>query len=293
MLGLVPGRGVEHAQRAAELAGGGDHVGGVAGSHRPPHQAGARPRVEATREHGGQLRHEARERVGEVLGEVRARRVPAAAGERDLDAVGRARDRSLAQAHLADVERRVAVQRDDAGDPAQDTGREQPERAAGHDLLRGLEDQADPARQAAGHVQLLQGHGGPDERGHVDVVAAGVGDAGRRRAPRVGGGVVDREGVEVGPQRHDRTLLGSDLGHEPGALEAVVGDAQLVHPRGDHVGGALLVPGQLGARVQVTPQLDEIGRHDLDRAGDGVDGHSSRVSPAGDRRGRRPGPPAA
>ena len=46
---------------------------------------------------------------------------------------------------------------------------------------------------------------GPDEGRGVDVVAAGVGDTRRGARPGVSGGVVDRQGVEVGAQRDDRS----------------------------------------------------------------------------------------
>ena len=50
-------------------------------------------------------------------------------------------------------------------------------------------------------------------------------------------------------------------GHlEAGALEAL----------GDDVGGALLVPGELGVGVQVAAQLEELGPVRLDRSVDQV-----------------------
>ena len=57
---------------------------------------------------------------------------------------------------------------------------DQVQRAAGHDLLGGLEEQADAPGQQAARGDLGEGEAGADEAGGVDVVAAGVGDAGVR-----------------------------------------------------------------------------------------------------------------
>ena len=60
---------------------------------------------------------------------------------------------------------------------------------------------------------------GADEGAGVDVVAAGVRDAGHLARPRVRGGVLDRQRVEVGPQGDDRVAL-PQVGDQPGLREA-------------------------------------------------------------------------
>ena len=57
-----------------------------------------------------------------------------------------------------------------------------------------------------------------------------------------------------------RPVCGRRVTVEPGALEA----------RGDDLGGALLVPGELGVGVQVAAQLEELGPVRLDRGVDQV-----------------------
>ena len=64
----------------------------------------------------GQLGDELGQGEGEVLGEVGAAGVAAAAGEPDRQAVGGAGDRALAQADVADVDGRVAVEAEDPAD---------------------------------------------------------------------------------------------------------------------------------------------------------------------------------
>ena len=88
---------------------------GRAGLDHAPHHADAGAGVEAAGEHGRQLGDELAEREGEVLGQVRARGVPALAAEPDVERVGGAGERALAQADRADVDAGVAVQAEDRG----------------------------------------------------------------------------------------------------------------------------------------------------------------------------------
>ena len=81
--------------------------------------------------------------------------VAAAAREGDLDLVGRGRDRADAQADLAGVERRVAVQREDAVDPDETVLGDDVLGTTGHDLLGGLEDE--PRADAGGDEAVLDG----------------------------------------------------------------------------------------------------------------------------------------
>ena len=107
---------------------------------------------------------------------------------------------------LAEVEGRVAVEAEDLVDLVEGAELDQRGRAAGHDLLGGLEQQAYAAGQLAAAVHLGQGEAGADQAGRVHVVPARVRDAGAGADPGVGGQVVDRERVEVGAQRHAAAL---------------------------------------------------------------------------------------
>jgi amidohydrolase len=98
----------------AEAAGVGDHVARTTGLDASPDDADSGTRVEAARQHGRQLGHELGQREREVLGQVRSAGVAAAPGQADLEAVGRAGDRPLAETDPTDVDRRVAVEGEDA-----------------------------------------------------------------------------------------------------------------------------------------------------------------------------------
>ena len=62
-------------------------------------------------------------------------------------------------------------------------------------------------------------------------------------------------------------MCGSRVTVEAGALEAL----------GDDLGGALLVPGELGVGVQVAAQLEELGPVRLDRGVDQVVRRSGHI----------------
>ncbi len=148
--------------------------------------------------------------------------------------------------------------------PESSAGGEDREGPSGHHLLGGLEHQAD----AYGESPVLRVAGesarGTQQRGGVHVVAARVRDTGHGRAPRVGGLVGDRQCVEVGTQGDDRPGAVADLRHQPGRVAAGRLDAELVQPSGHHVGGALLLPGQLGMGVQVTADVEQVGHECVD-----------------------------
>ena len=163
----------------------------------------------------GQLGDDLGQRVGQVLGQVRARGVAAGAGQGHVEVVGRAGDRALAQADPADVQGRVAVQAEDPLDTVERAQLDQRQRAAGHHLLGGLEEQPDPAGQQPGVVDAAERDRGADQGGGVHVVAAGVGDALDGAGPRVRGEVGHRQRVEVGAQRDDRPGV-ADLGDQAG-----------------------------------------------------------------------------
>ena len=69
--------------------------------------------------------------------------MPAAPGQAYLDLVGRAGDRTLADADLTQVQGGVAVEAEDLLDTVERPALNDLEGSPGHDLLGGLEDQPD------------------------------------------------------------------------------------------------------------------------------------------------------
>ena len=100
---------------------------------------------------------------------------------------------------LPDLQPRVAVQGEDPLDAVDGAVRDHVHRSAGLHLLGGLEDQPDAAgqrRRARERETGAQHHRG------VGVVPARVHDVRHRRGERQPGRLVQREGVDVGAQRH-------------------------------------------------------------------------------------------
>ncbi len=170
----------------------------------------------------------------------------------------------------ADVDARVAVEREDPVDAVEHVVGDHVHRTAGHDLLGGLEDQAYAARQLPLLVHLGERESGADQGGRVDVVSAGVGDAGVRLAQ---GSPVSssraarpcrRAGPRAGRCRRGRRRGRSLRGAGPAIPPARPGRGQR--------GGPGLRPGQLRVRVEVAAQLDQLGAVLLDDAGDDVGG---------------------
>ncbi len=118
-----------------------------------------------------------------------------------------------------DVQLRFAVQPDDRADTVEATVDDHVECATGNALLRRLEQQAHRTGQLVamvGEVERCAEH----DRG-VDVVSAGVGDAGVPAGVGHRLLVLHRQGVEVRPERECRPLrpvIGwVDVADEPGA----------------------------------------------------------------------------
>ena len=141
-------------------------------------------------------------------------------------------------------------------------------------LLGGLEEQPHPAAELTDGVQSGQRVSRAHEGGGVHVVPAGVGHPGHRRAPGIVGDLLDRERVEVGAQA-DGPLPRAEVGDEPGGAQPLQPPPDGLQVPGDHVGGAVLGPGQLGVGVEVAPQADQLGLvvgHDLRDEGGGGQG---------------------
>ena len=153
----------------------------------------------------------------------------------------------------------------------------------GVDLLGGLEDQPDPARQQAERVEVGEREAGPEHGGRVHVVPARVRDAVHRRAPRPAALVGQRQRVEVGAQRDDgapEAAVPPTSQTTPGAGEQLGLQPRPLQPLGDPLGGAELVPPELGVRVEVAAERDElvgVGREDC---GEVLRGHGAfRLDP--------------
>ena len=187
------------------------------------------------------------------------RRVAAASAEPDRHHVGRAGDGTLAKSHLADVEGRIAVDGEDRGDTAHAAVVDHLGGAAGHHLLGRLEDQPYPPRKRSGGVEPGECQAGAEQRGGVNVVPTRVRDPVDAGPPRVGRRVLHRKRVEVGAERYPppRPVGRPEVGDQPGrrkALERYAGGIELTR---DQLGGVLLLPSQLGVRVNPSAQRDQ------------------------------------
>lgn len=135
-------------------------------------------------------------------------------------------------------------------------------------LLLGLaddEDRAPPAVPGRGE----EGHRAGDRR-DVQVVAAGVHDAGHGAGVRESGGLGDGQRVEFGAQEHRGAGAVAQDPDESVAAAHGTGDRAAVfrEPGGEAVGGAVFVGGEFGVGVQVEVELDG-GAEQLARQGAG------------------------
>ena len=98
----------------------------------------------------GQVGGEFAEGVDEILGQVRARGVPAVAGQTDDDGVAGCGDGADARSDFADVDVRVAVDGVDLGHVVEDALGDHAQRTTGGDFLARLEDQTHASAESAG-----------------------------------------------------------------------------------------------------------------------------------------------
>ncbi|OGH80136.1 MAG: hypothetical protein A3C10_03100 [Candidatus Magasanikbacteria bacterium RIFCSPHIGHO2_02_FULL_48_18] len=129
--------------------------------------------------------------------------------------------------------------------------------------------------QAAGNRAV-----GAEEPGRVEVVSAGVHDA--LDTTRVGqaGGLLDREGVHVGPKHGERRIVRVDnhVSPESGLPPDDPGLREVVHDRLGHlVHGPHLAPGELRLAVEVECESAGGGKDVADGGGDVLRSHG--VSP--------------
>ena len=114
----------------------------------------------------------------EIGGELGASGVATRAVEADLDEVRRRSDPADAHTDLADVELRIAVETEDRVDTVETPGVDHVERAAGHGLLGGLEQQPYPAGRIACREEACERETGAEHHRRMHVVAARVRDSG-------------------------------------------------------------------------------------------------------------------
>ena len=217
----------------------------------------------------------------------------AAADERRLEPVGCGQHRAGLGRDDADGDAGPAVEAEDVGHPGadaavEDAGVDQPLAAAAA-LLGGLEQELHADRQVG--QPLLHDGRGREQCGRVAVVAAGVHPAGVGAGVGEAGPLLDRQGVDVGPEGDAREghvadpgdgrrrrvgHAGDELDPEPGQLGA------------DQLGRLVLGVSELRDAVQPVAQLDRRGEC---RGHGGVgDGHGLEGNTKAGRR-RRAGEP--
>ena len=124
-------------------------------------------------------------------------------------------------------------------------------------FLGGLEHQL----HRAGKLwrNLLEHRGNAKQRGGVDVVAAGVHQAGLRAGERQPGLLLDRQRVHVGADGQYRTGSAAfDQADDPGASNAcLVADAETGQFARDDAGSAHLLAAQFGMGMDVAADFDQ------------------------------------
>jgi len=178
-------------------------------THRSGGSRSGHRRVDASGDDGLEGRDQ-RRRADDGVGRfVRARAVSAFAEELDLERIGGRSEWSRVGDHLSDGEPAIHVSAED--------GFHVVERAGVEDGLRALTDffgRLQHDEHVTGGRLTRQQQRGADGPGAVDVVPAGVHDAGRRRGERQPGGFLDRQRVDVTADRHEGCA--SITAREPG-----------------------------------------------------------------------------
>ena len=166
--------------------------------------------------------------------------------------VARRGQRALAQPDLADVEAGVAVHGEHGIHAVERPRGDGLVRAAGDDLLGGLEDAAHgQAALDQRRLALLEGEQRAEQADDVHVVTAGVADARGARGAVEAGALAHGQGVHVGAQRHP--VLGvrrADVGEQAGAGQQAHPDARGIEAAGHGLGRAHLLARQLGMGME-------------------------------------------
>jgi hypothetical protein len=267
---------IEDAQRALREPGRRDDVARSAGVDLSPHDQRGRPRIDAAREHRGQVGDNLGEREREVLGQVRTGRMTAVPLEIDREPVAGRRERPLPQPHLTYVETGVAMQGVCRVDPEHSSLGDDVVGAARDGLLGRLEEE--PHRGAGGIevvAQIAQGQRRPEKRGGVDVVAARVAYVRADRGEVEAGSLPDRQRVDVGPQGHAEARIGrAKVGDQTGARQPPHGYGRLPQSVRQDRRGPLFLVAQFGMLVEVAPDVDEFGAPGLDGIAEPGEGSS-------------------
>jgi hypothetical protein len=197
-------------------------------------------------------------RVSTMRDSAAGRSVTARAGELHLHQVGGGGDGADPDAQPADLQLGVAVEGVDDADPLEHPVADDLDGAARQDLLGRLEDQPDPAGEPVG--VLGEGEPGAEQHGGVHVVAAGMADPRDRRPVGDVLLVLQRQGVDVGPQRDDRPVAVADVADEPRADRQQSGpQPDGLQAAGDQRGRLTLRLAELRVRVEVAAEVDELG----------------------------------
>ena len=190
--------------------------------------------------------------------------MPAAALDREREAVGAAKDHARFDCNSSGLERRPEVDAEHAihavGGAVVDH-----RHGARSRLLRGLEAEAEAPAPAV--TQGNQGRGGTEGHRHVPVVTAGVHDAvglGVHNPPVAA--LEDRQGVHVRSQHQHRPGLATvEISDDTGAADTGAN----CKPEGgaalrEHLGGVQLAGGDLRVAVEGAPGLDHLLAGEVD-----------------------------
>ncbi|GAA1516801.1 hypothetical protein GCM10009690_19860 [Brevibacterium permense] len=115
----------------------------------------------------------------------------------------------------------------------------------------------------------------------MDVVAAGMGDAGNSGTEILIDEVINRQGIDIGSQSHGYRPL-ADLADDPGALEALGPETCGLEAGDDLVGGLELLEGQFRMGMDVAAEIDEFCTDLSDCRADHVGSFSAGRSGMGD-----------
>ena len=194
----------------------------------------------------------------EIGGEFGASGVAARSVEPNLDEVRGRGDRADAHTDLTGVELGIAMQTEDRVHTVETAGFDHVERAAGHGLLGGLEQQPHPASRIVRREEACERETGTEHDRRMDVVAARV------RNPLVLRAIVHlllvdhRERVEIGAQRDRRAAARADVTHETRSR----GEYQWVEPSDfeslrNERSGLELLAAALGPGVELPAEGDQ------------------------------------
>jgi hypothetical protein len=151
----------------------------------------------------------------------------------------------------------------------------------------GLKEEGHGSLEAV--LERVENEGRSQDDRAVDVVAAGVHDAGVQGLVGQARLFLDRQGIHVGPDRDRHAgLAAAEDGHDAGLGDARADlQAEALKPRGDEAGGLELAVAELGIHMDEAADLDDLGSVLLDLSVDPAAG--LRIGGPGRRRRRGQG----